>query len=107
MTKPLADCSVHIIGLGLMGGSLAMALRGKVRRLTAEDCTPSILEKAVAAGVIHAVDRASAADMSHSRCPSRPDYSHRSHPGPEARRAGDRPGQHQDAHLRTVGRAAP
>jgi prephenate dehydrogenase len=52
MTKSLADCSVHFIGLGLMGGSLAMALRGKVRRLTAEDRNPDVIQQALAHGVI-------------------------------------------------------
>jgi len=46
-----------------MGGSLAMALGGKVRRLTAEDCAPGILQKALANGVIHAVDRSAEADI--------------------------------------------
>jgi prephenate dehydrogenase len=31
--KPLADCTVAIAGLGLMGGSLALALRGHVREV--------------------------------------------------------------------------
>ncbi len=63
MTSLLADRSVHIVGLGLMGGSLAMALRGQVRRLTAEDVVPAVLEKALAQGVIDAVGRTSEADI--------------------------------------------
>ena len=35
--NPLTDLHVGIVGLGLMGGSLAMALRGRVARLTAID----------------------------------------------------------------------
>jgi prephenate dehydrogenase len=63
MNKTFQSCSVHIIGLGLMGGSLAMALRGKVRRLTAEDIVPSILQHAVDTGVIDAVGSVTAADV--------------------------------------------
>jgi prephenate dehydrogenase len=46
-----------------MGGSLALALRGQVRRLTAEDTDPAILEAAVGAGVIDAVSSAAGADI--------------------------------------------
>lgn len=63
MTSLLADCSVHIVGLGLMGGSLAMALRGQVRRLTAEDMIPAVLEKALAQRVIDGVGNTSEADI--------------------------------------------
>ncbi len=41
-----------MIGLGLMGGSLAMALRGQVGRTTAEDIAPSVIADATARGVI-------------------------------------------------------
>lgn len=60
---PLSDCSVHIIGLGLMGGSMAMALRGRVRRLTAEDMLPAVLQQALEQGVIDAIGAACDADM--------------------------------------------
>jgi prephenate dehydrogenase len=63
MGKPLRDCSVHIIGLGLMGGSLAMALRGQVRRITAEDILPEVLRQAQARGVIDAAGTAADVDI--------------------------------------------
>jgi prephenate dehydrogenase len=63
MNKALDACSVHIIGLGLMGGSMAMALRGKVKRLTAQDIAPSVLQAALAAGVIDAVGSPANADI--------------------------------------------
>jgi len=40
----LADMRVVILGLGLMGGSLAMALRGRCRALDAVDPDPEVLE---------------------------------------------------------------
>jgi prephenate dehydrogenase len=46
-----------------MGGSLAMALRGQVRRLTAEDVVPAVLEKALAQRVIDGVGSTSEADI--------------------------------------------
>jgi prephenate dehydrogenase len=55
--------AVHIIGLGLMGGSVALALRDQVRRLTAEDIDPSVLESAQKSGVIDGVGRAADADL--------------------------------------------
>jgi prephenate dehydrogenase len=63
MGKPLRDCSVHIIGLGLMGGSLAMALRGQVGRITAEDILPEVLRQAQECGVIDAAGTATDADI--------------------------------------------
>jgi prephenate dehydrogenase len=63
MIKPLAECTAHIIGLGLMGGSLAMALRGHVARLTAEDLLPGVLESALENGVIDAISTADQADI--------------------------------------------
>jgi len=44
---PLADCSVAILGLGLMGGSLALALRGRCRRLLGSDPDPATRELAI------------------------------------------------------------
>ncbi len=63
MPKPLERCTVHIVGLGLMGGSLAMALRGKVARLTAEDIAPNVLAAAEQRGVIQGVGTAEGADV--------------------------------------------
>ncbi|MBN1680782.1 MAG: prephenate dehydrogenase [Anaerolineae bacterium] len=63
MTTTLNDCSVHVIGLGLMGGSLAMALRGKVRRLTADDIQPAVLQAAAGNGVIETGGSAADADI--------------------------------------------
>jgi prephenate dehydrogenase len=50
--KPLADLNVAIIGLGLMGGSLAMALRGHCQRLLGFDPDPDTLELARREGVV-------------------------------------------------------
>ncbi|MCX7024715.1 MAG: prephenate dehydrogenase/arogenate dehydrogenase family protein [Spirochaetes bacterium] len=70
MTKPgtpsgdgLAACAVHVVGLGLMGGSLAKALSGRVARLTAEDASPGTIDPAVAQGVIDGSGRARDADI--------------------------------------------
>ena len=41
-TKKLSDTRIAIIGLGLMGGSLAMALHGKCKRLLGVDPNPEI-----------------------------------------------------------------
>jgi prephenate dehydrogenase len=59
----LQEARVHIVGLGLMGGSLAMALRGKVARLTAQDIDPAVIRAALAAGVIDAAGTTSEADI--------------------------------------------
>jgi prephenate dehydrogenase len=48
----LADLRLTIVGLGLMGGSLAMALRGKVARLTGVDADPATRQAALARGVV-------------------------------------------------------
>lgn len=50
--KPLADMQVAVIGLGLMGGSLAMALRGQPRRVLGYDPDPDTLELARQEGVV-------------------------------------------------------
>lgn len=55
--------TVHIIGLGLMGGSLAMALRGHVQWITAQDANPANLESALQAGVIDGVGGLDQADI--------------------------------------------
>lgn len=63
MDASFETCTVHIVGLGLMGGSLAMALRGKVGRLTAEDIAPGVIEDATARGVIDGVGTVAEADV--------------------------------------------
>lgn len=52
MPESLAGCTVHIVGLGLMGGSLALALRGQVERLTGHDLIPEAVEHARRTGAI-------------------------------------------------------
>jgi 3-phosphoshikimate 1-carboxyvinyltransferase len=42
----LSECEFTIVGLGLMGASLALALRGKVKGLTGYDIDPATLEAA-------------------------------------------------------------
>lgn len=63
MDASFETCTVHIVGLGLMGGSLAMALRGKVGRLTAEDIASGVIEDATARGVIDGVGTVNEADV--------------------------------------------
>lgn len=63
MDASFETCTVHIVGLGLMGGSLAMALRGKVGRLTAEDIAPGVIEDATAQGVIDGVGTVNEAEV--------------------------------------------
>lgn len=48
----LKDASVGIVGLGLMGGSLAMALKGKCARLVGFDSHPPTLELALSKRII-------------------------------------------------------
>jgi prephenate dehydrogenase len=50
----LTETRLCIIGLGLMGGSLAKALRGRVARITAQDIDPAVIETALADGTIDA-----------------------------------------------------
>ncbi len=52
MPEALAGCTVHIVGLGLMGGSLALALRGHVERLTGHDLSREAAEHARRTGAI-------------------------------------------------------
>ncbi|NLX08064.1 MAG: prephenate dehydrogenase [Chloroflexi bacterium] len=63
MFKTLDSCSVHIVGLGLMGGSLALALRDHVARLTAQDIEPGILIAAQETRVIDAAGSTAEADI--------------------------------------------
>ena len=51
----LKDAAVGIYGLGLMGGSLALALRGYCSSIVGFDADPSALERALSRGI---VDRA-------------------------------------------------
>ncbi len=59
----LKDCSVHVLGLGLMGASLAMALRGKVARRTGTDLNPTTEQDALTDGVIDAIGGLDEADI--------------------------------------------
>ena len=63
MDASFASSTVHIVGLGLMGGSLAMALRGQVGRITAEDIAPGVIADATARGVIDGPGAAEDADI--------------------------------------------
>lgn len=55
--------TVHVVGLGLMGGSLAMALRGTCERITAADANPDVLRAARSQGVIDGVGLGDGADV--------------------------------------------
>jgi prephenate dehydrogenase len=55
MARPLKKCNVTIIGLGLMGGSLAGALRGRCRTVVGVARRTEAVERALALGL---VDRA-------------------------------------------------
>jgi prephenate dehydrogenase len=50
--KKIEDCTFGIAGLGLMGGAVAFALRGKTRRILACDIDAATLETARKDGVI-------------------------------------------------------
>jgi prephenate dehydrogenase len=54
---------VHIIGLGLMGGSLAMVLKNKVARITAEDTDATVIREALQQKVIHTQGERQYADI--------------------------------------------
>ena len=62
--KPLTTCIVAIAGLGLMGGSLGLALHGKVRRIIGIARRAETVEQALAIGAIDdgAADLSAAAD---------------------------------------------
>jgi prephenate dehydrogenase len=49
----LAECRVGIIGLGLMGGSLALALSGACRSISGYDIVPDTISQAIDRGIIH------------------------------------------------------
>jgi prephenate dehydrogenase len=59
----LKDCHVHIVGLGLMGASLAMALRGKVAHLSGSDLRLEVEHSALADGVVHEICPSAQADL--------------------------------------------
>ena len=64
MAKALADCTVHIAGLGLMGGSLGLALRGRAAAITGDDPLPEATAYACRTGAItREAPRASGADI--------------------------------------------
>jgi prephenate dehydrogenase len=48
----LKDATIGILGLGLMGGSLALSLKGKCARLIGFDSHPATLELALSKGII-------------------------------------------------------
>ncbi len=52
----LKDANISIIGLGLMGGSLALSLKPRCRRLSAYDLDPATLELARRQEIVHAAD---------------------------------------------------
>ena len=49
----LADCRVGVIGLGLMGGSLALALKDACRSMIGYDVDPGTIAQALDRGIIH------------------------------------------------------
>ena len=53
----LKDTKIAIVGLGLMGGSLALALQNKVAVLYGIDSDPATLELALAKGIVDQADR--------------------------------------------------
>lgn len=62
LATPLADLRLGIVGLGLMGGSLALALRGRVADIVAVERQPDTRQLALREGVVSvAVDDLSAA----------------------------------------------
>jgi len=48
----LEDAFIGIWGLGLMGGSLAMALKPHCKNIVGIDCQPEVVERALAGGVV-------------------------------------------------------
>lgn len=54
-TVDLANLNIAIVGLGLMGGSLALSLRGSVGRLTGIDIDPQTRDLALDGGIVDAV----------------------------------------------------
>lgn len=56
MTENLSELRITIAGLGLMGGSLAMALRSHVEKITAIDQNVATLQMALGQELVDAVD---------------------------------------------------
>ena len=55
MLEDLSQCNVTIVGLGLMGGSLALALAGKVRHLRGVEASPQAANLALEMGLVEAI----------------------------------------------------
>ncbi len=53
MQDALRQCRVGIIGLGLMGGSLALALKDACRSISGYDVDPNTIAQALERGIIH------------------------------------------------------
>jgi prephenate dehydrogenase len=49
----LADCRLGVIGLGLMGGSIALALNGACQSISGYDIDPGPIAQALDRGIIH------------------------------------------------------
>ncbi len=49
----LDDCRVGIVGLGLMGGSLALAITDACRSISGYDVDPATIDQALERGIIH------------------------------------------------------
>jgi prephenate dehydrogenase len=49
----LAECRVGVIGLGLMGGSIALALKNACRSISGYDIDPNVIAQALDRGIIH------------------------------------------------------
>lgn len=54
ITLPLAQQRIAIVGLGLMGGSLALALRGRCRSIIAVEPQPGVRQQALREGIVDA-----------------------------------------------------
>jgi prephenate dehydrogenase len=59
----LEQAHVHIVGLGLMGASLAKSLGGKVGQLSGSDIKPEVVQYACTDEVIHSAEGPEAADI--------------------------------------------
>lgn len=53
----LQDATVCIVGLGLMGGSLALALKGHCRAVLGSDLDPQVVEEACRRAIVDRADR--------------------------------------------------
>jgi prephenate dehydrogenase len=58
----LREIHLHVVGLGLMGASLAMALKGKVACLSGSDANPQVAQRALADGVVQTLGGLEEAD---------------------------------------------